>query len=75
MFSYEFCEISKNTFFYRTLPLAASVQSLIIEITQTAITCSKLTIVTLEQDVKLTPCSNVSIVNFEPVNAECVKFP
>ena len=24
MFSCEFCEISKNTFFYKTLPLAAS---------------------------------------------------
>ena len=25
MFSYEFCEFLKNTFFYRTLPVAASV--------------------------------------------------
>ena len=48
--------------------------------TQPAITCSKLTIETLEQGVKLwtcfTPCSIVSIVNFEHVIAgwdTCVK--
>ena len=48
-------------------------------ITQPAITCSKLTTETLEQDVKyvqkltiktyFTPCSNVFIVNFEQANA------
>ena len=46
-------------------------------ITQPAITCSKLTLETLEQGVKYvnnkdtrtTPCSSVSSVNFEQVNA------
>ena len=37
---------------------------------QPAIACSKLTIETLEQGVKhLTPCSSVSVVNFEQLNA------
>ena len=45
-----------------------------INCTQLAITCSKLTIETLEEGVKyvqryFTPCSSVSIVNFEQVNA------
>ena len=35
---------------------------------QLAFTCSKLTIETLER--RLAPCSNVSIVNFEHVNAD-----
>ena len=30
VFSCEFCEISKNTFFYRTSPVAASVRTMII---------------------------------------------
>ena len=46
--------------------------------TQLAITCSKLAIETLEQGVKnvqkfFTPCSSVSIVNFEKVNASWVR--
>ena len=40
---------------------------------QPAITCSKLTIETIEQGVKYT-CSSVSIVNFEQVNAGWVSF-
>ena len=36
--------------------------------TQPAITCSKLTIETLEQGTYFTPCSSVSIVDFEQVH-------
>ena len=52
--------------------------------TQWAFTCSKLTMETLEQGVKyvylltlniyFTPCSSVSIVNFEQVLADWVRF-
>ena len=45
---------------------------------QSAFTCSKLTTETLEQGVKyvqsFTPCSSVSIVNFEKVNADWVTY-
>ena len=44
-----------------------------IHTSQPAITCSKLTIETIEQGVKYT-CSSVSIVNFEQVNAGSVSF-
>ena len=62
-FSFEFCEISKNTFSYRTDPVAAShiSENLSLEmhlyskdvllVTQQAITCSKWTIETPEQCV------------------------
>ena len=40
-----------------------------VEETQPVITCSKLTIETLEQGVKYVQSSSISIVNFEPVNA------
>ena len=39
------------------------------DISQSAFTCSKLTIETLEQVVYFLPCSSVSNVNFEQVNA------
>ena len=69
--------------FYRILCILLNFQLLVK--TQSAITCSKLIIETLEQGVKYvqklakktaerrTPCSSVSIVNFERVNAywEC----
>ena len=38
-------------------------------ITQPAFPCSKLTIEALEQGVKYTPCSSISVVNFEHVIA------
>ena len=39
---------------------------LVLILSQPAFTCTKLTIETLEQGVKyFTPCSSVSIVNFE----------
>ena len=47
------------------------------QVSQPAITCSKLTIETIEQGVKhvqsLTPCASVSIVNFEQVIAGWVQ--
>ena len=70
--------------FYRVLNtlLCSSIHENEIQITQPAITCSKLTIKTAERCHQLrsgvfivnfehifTPCSSVSIVNFEQVNA------
>ena len=46
----EFCEIFKNTFFYRTPPVAASEIASVAS--QWAFTYSKLTTETLEQGVK-----------------------
>ena len=46
-----------------------AVKSAVVYRSQPAITCSKLTIESLEQGVKYVPCSSVSIVNFEQVNA------
>ena len=43
------------------------------QLSQSAVTCSKLTLETLEHGVKyFTPCSSVFIVNFEQVNADWV---
>ena len=57
-------------------PLTQSSYRTPVTFPQSAITCSKLTTETVEQDVicsKLTPCSSVYIVNFEKVNADWVR--
>ena len=61
-----------NKFNYGSHENFLKVQTVKVMPFQPAITCSRLTIETLEQGVKyvqsFTPCSSVSIVNFEQVN-------
>ena len=90
MFSCEFCEISKNTFFYRTPLVAASVderRNCFLFLCFLLFSLLSILLFVLLPEINfiwwnekfnsaknatkpVIPCSNVSIVNFEKVNAD-----